>query len=130
MSDQEVRLALQSDRLVRISDAIVQSTRTLTPDAKRPVQVWLGGGLMVQVFADRPCTRLSVSRTTTNGQGRWRDGITWDELQDAKSQIGMGDRWAIEIYPAEDDLCNVANMRHLWILDEAPACAWRKAVQP
>lgn len=130
MSQQEIRRALQSERLVRISDATVQSTRTLTPDAKRPAQVWLGRDLMVQVFDDRPCVRLSFSRTTTNGSGRWKDGITWDEIQDAKSQIGMGERWAIEIYPADEHLVNVANMRHLWILDDAPACAWKKAVQP
>jgi hypothetical protein len=36
--------------------------------------------------------------------------------------------WAVEIYPADGDVVAVANMRHLWLLPEAPAFAWRGAV--
>ena len=32
----------------------------------------------------------------------------------------------LEIYPPDDQVIDVANMRHLWLLDEAPAYAWRK----
>jgi hypothetical protein len=29
------------------------------------------------------------------------------------------------VYPPVDEIVNVANMRHLWLLDEAPPYAWR-----
>lgn len=44
------------------------------------------------------------------------DGITWDDLQWIKRAAGYGDREAVEVYPLDDDVVNVANMRHLWIL--------------
>lgn len=70
-------------------------------------------------------SRLSVCRTSISGS-RWKDGITWDELQRIKSECGYGNTDAIEIYPADDDVVNVANMRHLWILDSRIPFAWRK----
>ncbi len=52
--------------------------------------------------------------------------LVWDELQRIKSECGYGNTDAIEIYPADDDVVNVANMRHLWILDSRIPFAWRK----
>ena len=49
-------------------------------------------------------------------QDRWRDGITWDELQDLKSQCGRGDELAVEVYPKDKNLVNKSNHRHLWII--------------
>lgn len=72
--------------------------------------------------------RLSICRTTLDGD-RWADGITWDELQRIKRECGYGDADAIEIYPGDLDVVNVANMRHLWIMAEPVACAWRKATK-
>ena len=69
--------------------------------------------------------RLSVCRTSISGN-RWKDGITWDELQRIKNECGYGNTDAIEIYPADDDVVNVANMRHLWVLDSRIPFAWRK----
>lgn len=71
--------------------------------------------------------RLTVSRTAVTEAGQWRAEITWDELQSVKAQCGLGDRWAAEIFPAESEVVNVANMRHLWLLPEAPAYAWTRA---
>ncbi len=68
--------------------------------------------------------RLSVNRTVLTDDGQYQDGITWDELNRVKAEAGFADAWAIEIYPPTDDVVNVANMRHLWILDEAPIQAW------
>jgi len=69
-------------------------------------------------------SRLSICRTTISGN-RWKDGITWDELQRIKNEVGYGDADAVEIYPADDDVVNVANMRHLWVLDARIPFAWR-----
>ena len=65
-------------------------------------------------------TRLTVNSVRRNGKGEWRDGITWDELQRVKQEC-LGDVWCMEVYPPEADVVNVSNMRHLWLLDEAPA---------
>lgn len=70
-------------------------------------------------------SRLSICRTSISGN-RWKDGITWDELQRIKNECGYGNIDAIEIYPADNDVVNVANMRHLWVLDAPIPFAWRK----
>lgn len=70
--------------------------------------------------------RLSIHRTTIKN-GRWSDGILWDDMQRLKSECGRGDKCGVEVYPADEDLVNVANVRHVFILPEAPAFAWKKA---
>ena len=62
-------------------------------------------------------TRLSICRTELDNEGRWKDGITWDELQHIKTGVGYGISCTIEIYPPDKNVVNVANMRHLWIYD-------------
>lgn len=69
--------------------------------------------------------RLTVQRCAIDKNGMWVGGITWDELMTVKAMIGLGDRWAAEVYPPIDAIVNVANMRHLFLLPEAPAYAWR-----
>lgn len=83
---------------------------------------------LVQEFAaDAPAVvRLSVCRTSLAGD-RWQDGITWDELQRLKHECGYANRDAVEVFPADIDLVNVANMRHLWVMAEAVSFAWRKS---
>ena len=68
--------------------------------------------------------RLSICRTSISGN-LWKDGITWDELQRIKNEVGYGDADAVEIYPADGDVVNVANMRHLWVMDAPVSFAWR-----
>lgn len=58
--------------------------------------------------------------------GNWIDGITWDELMEIKRQCGFGDRLAVEIYPPDEHIVNVANMRHLFICNEINVPWWRK----
>lgn len=93
------------------------------------IAVWRSRDYLVQVF-DAPggVLRMSVCRTTWDGRGgRWRDGITWDELQRLKAEVGYGDCWAVEIYPPDDEVVNAANLRHLWLLAERPPFAWQRA---
>ena len=92
----------------------------------QPLEVWRSSAFLVQVFDERQgWLRLSVCRTELAAKGGWRDGITWDELMECKRQIGRCDRWAVELYPADGLVVDVANMRHLWLLDEAPSWAWK-----
>ena len=93
-------------------------------------RVWRSRDFLVQEYAeDEPVlVRLSVLRTTLDPKlGRWVDGITWDELQAIKSEIGYGSHDALELYPADQDVVNVANLRHLWVMRELATFAWRAA---
>lgn len=89
-----------------------------------PLRVWRSRHFLVQEYAgDNPripgLIRLSINRTKRNSAGRWVDGITWDELQRIKAEIGYGDVQALEVYPPDRDVVNDANLRHLWVLPVA-----------
>lgn len=84
---------------------------------------------LVQVYeppakAPHVLCRLSVNRALLNDRGGWLDGITWDQLQAVKCGAGYADHDAIEVYPRERDVVNVANIRHLWVLREALPWVW------
>lgn len=100
-----------------------------TPEGKDPkLSVWRSRDFLAQVYQTPTpgIVRLSVNRTQLSN-GRWTDGITWDELHQLKHQAGYGDCDAVEVYPANDDVVNVANMRHLFIFtDSKLPYAWRK----
>jgi hypothetical protein len=95
------------------------------------IQVWRSRFFLVQVFDEGGGRlRLSVNRTDCDKFGDYLDGITWDELQALKRQCGYGDRLAVEVYPPDADVVNVANIRHLFVIgagDTLPAAWWRKS---
>lgn len=97
------------------------------PPERRPFEVWRSRDFLVQVFTApaEGVERLSVCRTVIDGQ-RWTDGIAWDDLQRLKSECGRGDRDAVEIFPRDRDVVNVANMRHLWVFPDEFPLTWRK----
>jgi hypothetical protein len=90
------------------------------------VRVWRSRDFLVQVFQENGIVgRLSVCRTSLDGD-RWRDNIAWDDLQRLKRECGYGDFDAVEVYPADADVVNDANIRHLWIMPNPLPFAWRK----
>jgi hypothetical protein len=94
------------------------------PTSPKRIECWRSRAFLVQVFSEcGGIERLSVCRTSHNGN-RWEENITWDELQRLKAECGRGDRQAVEIFPADRDVVNVANMRHLWVLVEPLPFAW------
>lgn len=96
-----------------------------TPSSVPRIAAWVSRDYLVQAFAeDGDVVRLSVNGVVPTADS-WADAITWDELMEIKRQCGYGDRVAVEIYPDDDNIVNVANMRHLWLLPEAPAFMWR-----
>ncbi len=114
---------------LRGSKKLVQVARRGLPSNAPPglAEVWVSREFLVQVFRhprDAGHERLTICRTQQNGAGRWEDGISWDELQQLKRECGRGDRWAVEVYPADTSIVDDANMRHLWLLPEAPPFAW------
>lgn len=86
-----------------------------------PLRVWCSRRYTVLLFGDN---RLSASIARIGDDGRFQDGMTWDDLQRLKAEAGFGDRWAVEVFPPDSQVVNVSNMRHLWLLDEAPPFAW------
>ena len=80
---------------------------------------------LVQIFINKDVVRLSINRATINKEGtRWQDGITWDEIQDIKNKLGYQDKCAVELYPPEKHVVDVANIRHIFILPVVPDFMW------
>lgn len=82
---------------------------------------------LVQFFTRTPrpaVCRMTVSRTMIDAKGEWLQGITWDDLMRLKGEAGFGACWAVEVFPPQWEVVNVANMRHLWILEKKPEYAW------
>jgi hypothetical protein len=104
------------------------------PDSEWPgfppglLRVWRSRDFLVQLYAEQGgFRRLSVSRTSVDVKTqRWEQGITWEELQRLKREAGFGNLDAVEVYPRDCDVVNVANMRHLFLMDELLQFAWRK----
>lgn len=94
------------------------------PDPTR-FDVWVSRDYLVQGFnEDGGIVRLSINRTAMLPSGRWDDGLSWDEIQRIKRDVGYGDRYAIEVYPEDTNVVNVANMRHIWILPQRLDVGW------
>ncbi len=91
----------------------------------KPDKVWRSRYFLVQMF-NGDQVRLTVNRTMIDRDGHWIGKIRWEELQEIKKQCGFGMLCAVEIYPPEKSIINVANMRHLWILNKAPSFMWEK----
>lgn len=89
-----------------------------------PFEVWRSRDFLVTLFDEDGHVRVTVNRSHMPNGIDWADGITWDELQAIKHDIGRGELWAVECYPPDDAVINVSNMRHLWLLDEPPAYGW------
>lgn len=90
------------------------------------IRAWVNNRFMVRLYNEVGALRLSVSRVKVVAGGRWEDGITWDELQDVKRAVGYGECCAVEIFPADRDVVNVANMRHLWLPLQPIKFGWTK----
>ena len=90
------------------------------------LRVWESSEFLVQMHAAQfpVLCRLTVNRTEIVNED-WRAGISWEELQAIKRACGFGDRDAVEVYPADADIVNVGNLRHLWVFEVPLRFAWR-----
>lgn len=90
-----------------------------------PYQAWRSKRFLVVLWLELTgARRLSIMRTEFDKNGVQLDGITWDELQRLKGEAGFHDVCAVELYPPDQHVVNVANMRHLFLLSEPPAFMW------
>lgn len=112
----------------KLPKALTEVPKDEWPTQKREVgrfAMWRSRRYVVQAFHEPDeIIRLSINRVQLKGT-RWLDDLTWDELDAIKREIGYGNEWAIELYPADEHIVNVANMRHLWLLPGAPTIGWR-----
>ena len=93
-----------------------------------PMAVWRSRDFFVQVVMEsNSAIRICVNHNFLNEKGEARDGISWDDLFRIKNEIGYAGCDCIEIYPAVEDLVNVANMRHLFVLPEKHPWNWRNS---
>ncbi len=109
---------------------LIEVPKELWPNTivtNKPIKVWRSKFFFAQLYNEsNGYQRLSVCKSSLNDVGRWDDGITWDELMQVKRECGFADIDALEIFPADKDIVNVANMRHLFIPPEPINFAWRK----
>ncbi len=103
------------------------------PSPLPPDSVFVSRRFMVQLFHEKNSEypnliRLSVCRIRANQHG-WLENITWEELQEIKAELGFAERYAIEVYPPESVVVNVANMRHLWVFEKPLSVGWLKGLK-
>jgi len=114
---------------------LTEIRRDLWPMSQtKQTHVWHSRKFLVQMFDETPfqgidTRRISVSRVTLKNDGRWDEHIEWEELMQVKREIGFGHWYALEIFPRDVDIVNVANMRHLWMLVAPLQLGWFTASQ-
>lgn len=93
-----------------------------------PVKVFKSTKFLVQIYPEKnDIMRLSVLNVNRDKKSKtWTDGIKWDELQAIKSAVGYGDLCAVEVYPEDENIVNVAAIRHLFVLPVRPDYVWVK----
>lgn len=116
---------------LRYPDALEPIPREQWPvtpfvEAAERFALWRSRKFLVQGFREvTGMVRLSVNRTEWDERKkRFRGDIAWDDLQRLKGEAGYPDAAAVEVFPPDDRVVNVANMRHLWILPDVPAWIW------
>lgn len=132
MSYSKIAKSYMRERNSEVGTAFVEVPISEWPQGAKnpPIKIWRNRNFIAQLYRDRNHLRLSVNRTAakgfrSDGSPKWKEGITWDELQQIKSDVGFGHCWAVECYPPDDKVINVANLRHLWLLESPPDYGWK-----
>ena len=124
------RLRAENARYTDELEHIPESQWPLDALIARPpslLELWRSKRFLVQIYTvPGGVERLSVIRTAYEAgkSERFKDGITWNDLQRLKRECGRGDRCAVELYPPDENLVDAANMRHLWVLPQPPGFMW------
>jgi hypothetical protein len=135
LPDEELRkqAKLLKERRKEWPEKLTKLTEAETPEGRPKMvkEIWRCKEFLAQVFDtnDPNIIRISVNRTLLDVTNRrWRDGITWEDLMEIKLQLGYGEQDAVEVLPAETDIVNVANMRHIFVFAEGYPLdfIWRK----
>jgi hypothetical protein len=101
----------------------------LAGNKNRPdrLAAWHSEDFTVQVFAVAGAfVRLAINRNQQIfSPFLFEDGISRDTLRQIIRAVGYGDWHGIEIYPPQQHVLNIINVRHLWLLPKSPlGMAW------
>ena len=97
------------------------------------LESWRSKKFVLVVYAiNENIERISINRADFNKDfTRWNDKISWDDLQRLKAECGRGHLEAVEVYPADKDIVNVANIRHIWVFKSGSlhdqGIGWKKS---
>ncbi len=86
------------------------------------IAAWSNHTYAVQVFSEQPSP---VGFVRPIGIGRHDKGANfpWQDLQRIKNQLYGENAVAVEVFPAESDLVDEANMR--WLMVMVPGTVWK-----
>lgn len=91
----------------------------------RPTQIMRSKEFLVQIYEEKDWTRLSICRTALDKNGGWKTGIDWETMQRLKAECGYRHKDAVEVFPKDEDIVNVANMRHMFVVNMELPFVWR-----
>lgn len=86
------------------------------PAAWQSVEILSDGVHRVDVRQVRTCLGVVGWLVVRREDGTAIQG--WDELQGVKNDVAGPERLAVEFFPRQSELINVANARHLWVLPD------------
>lgn len=90
------------------------------------VSIWRSSTHLVTLHQHEHCLVLEIRRTVLTDEFEFEsDPMTWSELMAVKAEIGMGDGWAVEVYPPVKHSLKSMASRCLWIMQEEPDFGWR-----
>lgn len=141
MTQEAARRAAESVATVQTEQAVLAEAAlfgdalrrvAVEPGPGAPTAMWQSRHLIVALYVERGGMRLTVQRVSDSilvrPENRSGRPLSWEELQEAKSEAGFGGVWAVEIYPPDRDAVNVNDLRHLWVVPESTLpFAWRSA---
>lgn len=106
----------------------IQASEFNSAPPPKLISVWRSRDYLVQLFAEpSPCVaRMTVCRASIDSKGGWQQDIPWEDMQRLKHECGYGELDAVEVFPRNADIVNVANMRHVFVLERPLSFAWRK----
>lgn len=114
-----------SEKFVKLKVNSLRSKYKGAPD-----NVYRNKYFLIQEFVEaNNIVRLSICRTRIKMNGAWQDRISWDELYEIKNKLGFEYFDAVEVFPKTEDYVNVANLRHIWILQKPLPFVWRSKKQ-
>lgn len=122
---QQTRMAMRAENRMYPDHLIpVLEEKWPKPRPDGLFQVWRSNKYLVQVYnTDQGILRLSICRTMIAEKGGWEEAITWEQMMQVKRELSLGDMFAAEVYPRDEDVVNVANLRHLWVFSQ-PLFGW------
>lgn len=126
-SQQKHRMLLNaySDKLEPLTREDCKNITGIEPP-EQLIKAYMSKEFLVQLYQEKnKPLRITINKTTVTSTGNWEDNITWDEIQKIKNEIGFENKDCVEIYPAEKNIVNVANMRHIWVMEDLLDFSWK-----